>query len=287
MKKILVSILIFGLVGLIGGLGGIQVVRAVATSLGITMTGGSLTLSNSTCTSANYTGKTVSITEQTDTATIGDATHTNTTGIEVKDERGSGAGWSNVMTVTHLTTRAAVKKLAGNNSTVDFTGTYDGLDGVLDPDGTFKVTIVTGGAVGTATFDWWDPAGNKVGTAVTTAATVVLSNGITVTFATATYVTSDSWSAGVDVFPYNYATTKGLTATPSDIHNASGSLTGVTKGSAELMTGSAATSNSKTIMTAAVNSGFGDYFIDVGLSQTIHQNSLSGSYSATATITVS
>ena len=286
MKKILISILIFGLIGLIGG-SGIQVARAVGTALDITMTASSLSISNSTATTTSYTGKTVSITEQDDTATIGDATHTNTTGIEVTDLRGSGAGWSNVMTVTHLTTKAAVKKLAGSNATVDFTGTYDGLDGVLDPNGTFKVTIVTGGAVGTATFDWWDPAGNKVGTAVTTAASVVLSNGITAAFATATYVTADSWSAGVDVFPYFYLTSKGLTATPSAIYANSGVTTGVTAGSAELMAGSAATSDAKTVMTAAVNSGFGDYFIDVHLSQTIHPNSLAGSYTSTATITVS
>ncbi|MBU3964997.1 hypothetical protein KKG29_02370 [Patescibacteria group bacterium] len=285
MKKILILISIFGLIGLISGLG-IQVVRAVSTALDVTMTAGSLSISNSTAATASYTGKTVSITEQTDTATIGNTTYTDTTGIEVTDTRGTGAGWSAVMTVTHLNTKATQKTLAGSNNTVTFTGTYDGLDGVLDPNGTFKVEITTGGAVGTAVFKWWDPAANLTST-VTTAASVVLSNGITVNFAAATYVVADSWSAGVDVFPYNYSTTKGLTATPSTIHNASGSLTGVTAGSAELMTGSAATSNAKTVMTAAVNRGFGDYFIDVGLSQTIHPNSLSGSYTSTAVITVS
>ncbi|MFA4817527.1 MAG: hypothetical protein WC608_02235 [Parcubacteria group bacterium] len=286
MKKILISILIFGLIGLFGNLG-IQVAKAVTTALDVTMTGGSLSISNTTATTASYTGKTISTAEQTATATIGDATNTNTTGIEVTDARGTGAGWSNVMTVTHLTTRATQKTLAGSNNTVTFTGTYDGLDGVLDPNGTFKVTIVTGGAVGTATFDWWDPAGTKVGTAVTTAASVVLSNGITVNFAAATYVTANSWSAGVDVFPYLYSTTKGLTATPSAIFANSGVTTGVTAGSAELMAGTGATSNAKTVMTASVNNGSGDYFIDIGLSQTIHPNSLSGSFTSTATITVS
>lgn len=286
MKKILFLTLIFGLIGLFGGLR-IQIAKAVSTALDVTMTAGSLSISNTTATTASYTGKTVSTAEQTDTATIGNATHTDTTGIEVTDLRGTGAGWSNVMTVTNLTTRATQKTLAGSNNTVTFTGTYDGLDGVLDPNGTFKVTIVTGGAVGVATFDWWDPAGTKVGTAVTTAASVVLSNGITVNFAAATYVTDDSWSAGVDVFPYLYDTTKGLTATPSAIYANSGVTTGVTAGSAELMAGSAATSDAKTVMTAAVNNGSGDYFIDVDLSQTIHPNSLSGSFTSTAVITVS
>jgi len=285
MKKILILTLIFGLIGLFGSLG-IQVARAVTTDLDVTMTAGSLSISNSTATTASYTGKTVSTAEQTDTATIGDATHTNTTGIEVTDLRGTGAGWSTVMTVTNLTTLATQKTLAGSNNTVTFTGTYDGLDGVIDPNGTFKVEITTGGAVGTAVFKWWDPAGNLTST-VTTATSVVLSNGITVNFDAATYAVDDSWSAGVDVFPYNYNTTKGLTATPSVIYANSGVTTGVTAGSAELMAGTGATSDAKTVMTATVNNGFGDYFIDMGLSQTIHPNSLSGSYTSTATITVS
>jgi len=272
MKKILVSILIFGLVGLIGGLGGIQVVRAVDTTLDITMTAGTLSVDSSA--SASLTGKTVSISAQDSTGTIAN--------VSVTDPRGSGAGWSAVMTCTHFTTRATQKTLAGSNNTVTFSGTYDGLDGVLDPNGTFKVTIVAGGIVGTATFDWWDPVGNQVGTAVTTASTVALSNGISVNFAAATYVTADSWSAGVDVFPYT-----GLTVTPGTITAASGSLTGVTAGSAGALSGTGATSDSKTLMTAAVNAGFGDYDQAPSLSLTVHANSLSGSYSATATITVS
>jgi len=284
MKKILFSVLIFGLIGLIGG-SGVQIARAVTTPLDVTITAGALSISNSTAATASFVGKTVAIIEQTSTTTIGNTT-ADTTGIEVTDTRGTGAGWSTVMTVTHLTTRATQKTLAGLNDTVTFTGTYDGLDGVLDPNGTFKAEITTGGAVGTAVFQWWDPAGNLTSTA-TTSASVVLSNGITVNFAVATYVVGDSWSAGVDVFPYNYSTTKGLTATPSAIFVNSGVATGVTAGSAELMAGSAVTSNAKTVMTAAVNSGSGDYFIDVGLSQTIHPNSLSGSYASTATITVS
>lgn len=258
-------------------------VFAAETSLSETLTGGSLSVESPA--SATFGGKGVLSTEQTDTAVIGDATHTNTTGIRVLDERGSGAGWSCTMTVTNLTTKATTKKLSGTNETVDFTGTYDGLDGVLDPCGTFKVEITTGGAVGTAVFKWWDPAGTLTEN-VTTDSTVSLSNGISVTFGAATYAVGDSWSAAVDVFPYKYDTTKGLTATPSAIHNASGSLTGVTAGSAELMAGTGATSDAKTVMTAAVNSGMGDYYIDVDLSQTIHPNSPAGTYTSTATITV-
>ena len=281
MKKIILfSVLISALIGLISGLG-TGVAKAVDTALDVTMTAGTLSIDNSTAASASFTGKTVSTSEQTATSTIGNATHTDTTGIEVKDERGTGAGWSAVMAVTNLTTRATERTLAGSNDTVTFTGTYDGLDGVLDPNGTFKVEITTGGDVGTAVFKWWDPAGTLTED-VTTASTVTLSNGISVNFASTTYAVGDSWSAGVDVFPYT-----SLTVTPSDIYANSGSLTGVTAGSSELMTGSEATSDPKTIMTAAVNDGFGDYFIDVDLSQIIHPNSLSGTYTSTATITVS
>ena len=84
--------------------------------------------------SATLTGKTVSIAAQTSTGVIGDSDHVNLVGVKVSDD--GTAGWSAVMTSTHFTTRAAFKKLAGANNTVDFTGTYDGLDGVLDPNGT-------------------------------------------------------------------------------------------------------------------------------------------------------
>jgi len=230
-------------------------------------------------TAATLTGKTVSITSQTSTGVIGDSNNANLVGVKVSDD--GTAGWTAVMTSTHFTTRATTKKLAGNNATVDFTGTYDGLDGVIDPNGTFKVEITTGGAVGTAVFKWWDPAGNLTST-VTTAASVVLSNGITVNFDAATYAVDDSWSAGVDVFPYT-----GLTVTPSAIYAESGSLTGVSAGSSEILSGTGATSNAKTIMTATADNGTGIYWQDEDLSLSVHANFLSGDFTATVTLTVS
>ena len=229
--------------------------------------------------SATLTVKTVSVAAQTSTGVIGDSNNANLIGVKVSDD--GTAGWTAVMTSTHFTTRATTKKLAGNNATVDFTGTYDGLDGVLDPNGTFKVEITTGGAVGVAIFQWTDPAGNVTPT-ITTAATVPLSNGITVTFAAATYAVGDSWSAGVDVFPYT-----GLTVTPSAIYAESGSLTGVSAGSSEILSGIGATSNAKIIMTATAGNGTGIYWQDEDLSLSIHANSLSGDFTATATLTVS
>ncbi len=232
--------------------------------------------------SATLTGKTVSIAAQTSTGVIGDSDNANLIGVKVSDD--GTAGWSAVMTSTHFTTRATHKTIIDTDSDgiIGFTGTYDGLDGVLDPNGTFKVEITTGGAVGTAVFRWWDPAGNLTET-VTTASTNLLSNGITVDWDdAATYDVGDIFSTGVDVFPYT-----GLTVTPSTIYAEIGSLTGVSAGSSEILSGTGATSNAKTIMTATAGNGTGIYWQDEDLILSIHANSLSGDFTATATLTVS
>lgn len=219
--------------------------------------------------SASLTGKTVSISAQDTTGTI--------SGVEVIDD--GTAGWTATITSTHFTRLAPYKLLAGNNDTVTFSGDYDGLDGVLDPNGTFIVEITTGGAVATAQFKWTDPADNET-TGVATASTVVLSNGISVAFAATTYVAGDKWSAGVDVFPYT-----GLTVTPGTITVVSGD-TGVNAGTSGALAGTGATSDAKTIMTGEAGNSAGTYQQDEGLSLDIHANSLSGSFTATATLTV-
>jgi len=257
---------LFALVGLAGSFA----VRAATTNLDVTMSAGTLTLASSA--SATLSGLTVLTTSQAAAGSIAN--------VSATDTRGSGAGWDVTMTSQHFTTRDTVKLLAGSNATVDFTGTYDGLDGVLDPVGTFKVKITTGGAVGTAVFQWTDPAGN-VTSSVTTASTVVLSNGISATFAAATYVIDDEWSALVDTFPYT-----GLTVTPGATTAASGSLTGITDGTSGALTGSGTTSDAKSVVTADVNTGFGDYDQAESLSLAVHENSLAGNFTAVATITI-
>lgn len=264
---------VFSLLVLISGLIAYQALAAT-TNMNVTMSAGTLSLTSSG--TATLAGKTVSASSQTSTGSIAN--------VSVTDERGSGAGWSAVVASQHFTTRATHKTIvdADSDGITGFTGTYDGLDGVLDPNGTFIVEITTGGTVGTAVFKWTDPAGN-VTTNATTSATNLLSNGITADWDDAkTYDAGDKFSAAVDVFPYT-----GLTVTPGTITAVSGSLTGVTAGSAEALTGTGATSNSKTLMTAAVNAGFGDYDQAPSLSLNIHANSLSGSFIADATITVS
>lgn len=257
-------------------MGGFTIYPALAatTNMDLTMSAGTLSITSSGA--ATLAGRTVSASAQTSTGSIAS--------VSVTDERGSGAGWSAVITSQHFTTRATHKIVVDTDSDgiTGFTGTYDGLDGVLSPNGTFLVEITTGGAVGTAVFKWTDLAGN-VTTNATTSSTNLLSNGITIDWDdTKTYDVGDKFSAGVDIFPYT-----GLTITPGTVTAVSGSLTGVTAGSAEALAGSSATSNAKTLITAAMNSGFGNYTQAPALSLSIHANSLAGSFIADATITVS
>ncbi|MHB8276926.1 MAG: hypothetical protein ACYDIA_04650 [Candidatus Humimicrobiaceae bacterium] len=105
------------------------------------------TLSITSPAAAAFAGKGVLSTEQTDTAVIGNATHTDTTGIRVLDERGSGAGWSCTMTVTNLAIMKSVVTLSGSNNTVTFSGTYDGALAVQNTYKVFRVKITTGGAI--------------------------------------------------------------------------------------------------------------------------------------------
>ncbi len=206
--SVIVSVLFIGVISA-------YQVQAATTNVDVVMTAGALTLTSSA--TITLGGLTVSTSAATSTGTL--------TNVSVTDIRGSGAGWSAVMTSKHFTSTSTVKDLSGSNSTVDFTGTYDGLDGVLDPNGTFIVEIVeTGGAVATAVYQFTDPAGN-VSATTTTSSTETLTNGISATFAAATYVVGDKWSAGVDVFPYT-----GFRVTPNAITAASGTTTGVTAG---------------------------------------------------------
>jgi hypothetical protein len=285
MKKILIFLTIFGLI--IGSVKLVtKVVNAVQTTLGATITGGSLTIDNTTAATANFASKSVLSINQTTTAKIGN-TNADNIGIEVSDLRGTGVGWAATMTTTNLVTMGITKNLAGSNpSAVGFTGTYTGVNALLDGHGVYTVEITTGGSVGVAIFKWTDPTG--VGTTnVTTGSSVSLSNGISVTFAPATYVIGDKWSIAVDALKYNFNTDKGLTVTPSTLYAVSGTTTGLTVGGETLFTGSGTTSAPLTILTAASDYGNGDYFIDLGLSQTIHPNAYVGNYTAVATLTVS
>jgi len=227
-------------------------------------------LNISTPSFALFSQKNVSSFAQTSIGTISN--------VEVVDD--GTVGWSVTFNTTHFTATSTVRKLAGDNNTVSFAGVYDGLDGVLNPNGTFVVEITTGGTVGNAVFSWTDPAGNTE-TGSTTASSVSLSNGISVNFGATTYVVDDEWSANVDVFPYT-----GLTVTPSSITEVSGDGGGVSAGAEEILTGSGTISDSKTLMTGAANNSTGTYQQDEAMELNIHPNSLEGNFSADATITI-
>lgn len=292
--KILALALILGMVGLASGL--VNVAKAIddTTSLSETISGG--TLSITAPASATFGGLTVSSSDQQDTAVIGDATHTNTTGVEVKDERGTGVGWSNTMKVTNLTIRKDAVLLAGSHDDVTASGTYDGVLGIQTDYPSFVVEITTPGVADgtTAKYSYWaagtDPSGAADGTEIFASGTATeLSNGVYIAFTAETeYVAGDKWSILVDVLPYNDSpASTGLEITPSDIHNASGSLTGVTKGDPnQFFTGATATSEPLTVMTASEDHGQGDYFIDIDLVQDVHKNCLIGEFTSTATLTV-
>lgn len=227
------------------------------------------TLSLSIPSGISLISKVVSAAAQMATSTI--------TNVEVVDD--GTVGWSLTMTARHFTATSSVRIITGSNNTVNFTGRYDGLDGVLSPNGSFVVEITTGGAIGTAMFKWTDPAGN-ITTGVTTAAEVALSNGISVQFSPATYVVGDKWSINADVFPYT-----GLTMTPGAITIVNGE-SGVAVGSAGAFSGSGATSDARTLMTGAPNSSAGTYRQNEELELEIHANSINGDFRADAVLTI-
>jgi hypothetical protein len=217
--------------------------------------------------STSFTTKTVSINSQTTTATISP--------VEVQ----SGApGWSTTLTSTHITRISPIQIVYGTNS-ITTGGTYDGTYGVSDPVKKYGVKIAAGGAVGTATYQWRVDDGTWT-TPATTAATVTLEKGIQVNFS-GTYTAGDEWLFSVDVFPYT-----GLTVTPGDITVVSGSGTGVSKGTSQTLTGSSATSNSKTLMSAQPDYGVGTYQQPEDLNLNIRANSLNGNFQGTVTITI-
>ena len=264
MKKILPLSLILGLLVFAGGL----IAIAATTNLSQTMSQGSKSISSDG--SAALSGLTVSYNSQDATGNFA---------IDPKNAVGDGAKWDATMTSTHFTATSTVITTAGSNSTVGVSGTYDGTYEVVDPVKKYTVEITTGGAVGIAIFKWRVDSGTW-NENITTAASVVLEKGVSVTFDTATYVIADQWQFGVDVFPYT-----GLTVTPGSITADSGSATGLTAGSVEALTGSGVTSTAKTLIAGDYYRGMGDYAQTESLSLNVHANSIAGTYSAVATIT--
>ena len=115
------------------------------------------------------------------------------------------------------------------------------------------------------------------GTTTTGSGVAIGINGVTATFASATYQVGDSWTIRVDVLPVT-----GLSITPSAVTTVSGSSTGVSAGSPHTFSG---TSDPATIMSALSGDGMGQYTNTPNLSLTIPANSYANTYTATITET--
>jgi hypothetical protein len=268
MKKLLLALLVLGLVGATS-----LVVKAVAnTTLTQTISQGSKSVSAG----ASATFSTLAVSTSTQTATTSFA-------INPSNLIGDGASYSVTISVTNLTTVGGVQTVAGSNSTLSTGGTYDGTYGVATSVIRYDVKIVTGGAVGTAGYQWRyaSSTSSDWSATSTTNSGLALEKGITITFSTATYVVDDEWQFGVDVMPYT-----SLTVTPGSPSANSGDTTGVTAGAAGTFSGTVTTSTARTLLTAEYYRGMGDFAQTEALSQSVHTNPIAGSYGATATITI-
>jgi len=265
MKKILIGVLLVVLLAIEGGL----IAIAATTNLSQTMSSGTKSVASDA--STTLTGLTVSHTWQTATGSFA---------IDPKNSIGDGAKWDVTMTTNNLTTIGPVRTVAGSN-TITTGGRYDGTYGEASPVKRYGVRIADGGAVGTATYQWRVDDGTWSAAAYT-AATVILEKGVQVNFS-GSYEAGDEWAIGVDVFRYT-----NLTVTPGTITADSGSTVGMTAGSSGTFVGpdSQATSDPRTLITTEYYRGMGDYAQTISLSQVVHPNSIAGTYTGIATITI-
>ncbi len=218
-----------------------------------------------------YTPLTVSTAAQNVTANISN--------IDVTNTRGIGAAWAITINVTNITQRGASTKIAGNNNTVTFTGIYTGVS-APHTYSKYIAEITSGGTVGIAVFKWTDPAGTET-IDVLTNSSVNLNNGITINFNEATYEIGDKWLLRVDSIGYN-----NLTLNPGSIITNFGD-TDVVSGTSGTFGGSGITSGARTLMSATTGNGEGSYTQTPTLNQSVHANTLNGTFQGTITLTIS
>lgn len=278
MKRKIHTVLLY-VVLLVWTLGGAQV-YAATTTLNSTINGGALSIGPPAGPIA-LVAVNASASSQATTGVV--------SAVNIQDNRGAGAGWTAKMSSQHLTYTKAPSASSGNTSpliTLNSGSRYDGTCGITSPATMYTVTISVGGSVGTAQYSVTGGCtGETLQTNVLTAATnnSVGLRGIKIDFPAGSYAVNDSWKIGVDVFPYT-----DLTITPQAATEAvAGSgLTGLTTGSSGSFSGTAITSNERTILQASSNNGMGSYNQNIDLSLTIHGNSYSGTFSGTVTFTV-
>jgi len=257
------------------------VAYAASTTLTQTIQSGALQIT-APVGNTSLTSGTVKSTSQTLTGTVG--------GILIEDNRGTGAGWTAVVTSGNLTYTNLPRETIANTSpliSINSTSFYNGSCGAQVPFVSYIVTISAGGSVGAATYSVTGGCtGEELQTNVVSSATsnAVGSRGVLIDFPTGTYVQNDSWSIGVDTLPYSDLTI--TPQTPTEYVAGSG-LGGLTTGTSGLFTGSGAVSSARTILSASTNNGMGSYSQDLGLSLFVHSNTYSGAYLGTLTFSIS
>jgi hypothetical protein len=236
---------------------------SASTTLSQDISAGVISLTNTG--NETMTSAPVAITSQNTTGSLGT--------ITVTDNRGSGVGWNTTATSTHFVKYNSPSRTGGSNDTltVDPSATYDN-----STQGTYTVTVTTGGAVGAAKFSI---SGLETASNLTTGSAVSAgTRGLVLSFATATYTTSDSWTIRVDVLPVS-----GLRVTPGSLTTISGASSNVTAGSQHTFT---STADATALITASSGYGLGSYSVTPDLQLTVPANSFANSYSATVTETI-
>ncbi|HUC87312.1 MAG TPA: hypothetical protein VMR75_03265 [Candidatus Saccharimonadales bacterium] len=206
---------------------------------------------------------------------------TNTTAgslgsMEVDDARGNYAGWSLTASSSNFLHIGQAVQTSGSTPTyVSTGGSYNSSS-----TGFYVLTITQGGPRGTAQFS---VSGLENQTATTIPATdtdlSIGTRGIIVDFPNTTYEIGESWKIPITIIPAS-----NLTIQPATTTARYGDLTGVHTGAAHTFS---STSDSATIMSADVGSGFGAYLNTPALSLQIPPLTPAGFYFATITETLS
>ena len=263
-----VAVILMGFVNVVFQMAQNKTVRpagAATTTLTQEITQGTLTMDTSA--SQAMSSASVSQSSQASTGSLGT--------ITVTDNRGTGAGWGVTATSTHFVKINNPVMTGGSNNTLTLNSGAAYSDSTQ---GTYTITIATGGEVGVATFD---VTGLETASGVSTGTgtgVAVGSRGVLVDFAAATYVNNDSWTIRVDVIPVT-----GFKVTPGSVTTITGSSTNVTGGSEHTFT---TTSDATSIITASSGYGLGSYSVAPALELTIPANSFANNYTATVTETV-
>lgn len=191
--------------------------------------------------------------------------------VQVTDQRGTLVGWNLTATCTNFIKVNTAQLVSGSNNTVTSGGTYN-----TSTKGTYTITITTGGSVGTAKFS---VSGLETATNQTTGSGVAIgTQGVTATFAAATYVIGDSWTIRVDTIPVT-----NLSVTPGTVTLVQGPANNVTGGSAHTFT---STADATALITASSSQGSGIFSVNPSLSLNVPVGSYANSYLATVTETV-